>query len=176
MRVGAIGQCQRALTLFQEGGCAGERAAVDGIIGRRVDLKIGGRDCAIGHNLSIDRLASDDELAVGAAVEGVGQCRFALRHDWRWWCHEALLFAQEIADMRRLVVARWLPIDGLTILRVVHQRVVAELRRDGRGVEADGLIVFGREDKLLAPVAQDVGLNAGIGLGRIGAETAGCGQ
>ena len=53
--------------------------------------------------------------------------------------------AEMEAGMRRLVVADVLPRDAQAILRVVHERAQAVLRRNRRGVEAQLLVVRGAQ-------------------------------
>ena len=83
-----------------------------------------------------------------------------------------LKLAQEVADVRRLVVAVHLGNHGVAILMVVEQRVVAPCGGGGGGVDAD-VAGRGAHHHLLAPVAEDVGLKARRGLGRVVGERAG---
>ena len=69
--------------------------------------------------------------------------------------------------MRGLVVAIVLRSDGEAVLRIVHQGVEAALRGDGSGIYAQGVVGDGTEDDFLAPVAEDVGGEAGGGFAAV---------
>ena len=72
--------------------------------------------------------------------------------------------SHEVTDVGRLVVTAHLPTDGLPVLHVVQQGIVAPARRDGCGVDDQRLVVGGRVDDFLAPVSENVGLEGRCAL------------
>ena len=102
-------------------------------------------------------LAAADAAAAGYLLTaGVGE---------GWGSHgDTLELAQEVAGVGRLVVTAHLPHHGLAVLGVVPQRVVAPGGRVGGGIDAY-VAAGGAQHQFLAPVAQQVALVAGSGLG-----------
>ena len=73
---------------------------------------------------------------------------------------DAFQFAKEIAGTRRLVVAAHLPYHCIAVLMVVPKGIVAPLCCRRRRVNAD-VAIGGAHDDFLAPVAENVALEAG---------------
>ena len=76
------------------------------------------------------------------------------------------MIPDEIAHVRRLVVAAHLPYHRLTILHVMPECVVTPFCGDGGGVDTD-LVVGSTHHYLFAPVTEDVALVAWCCLGII---------
>jgi len=74
---------------------------------------------------------------------------------------------QEESGVGRLVVGYILPGNRLTILRVVHERVDAMLRRDDGRVDAQFLVVGCSLDQLFTPVAKEIGAKCRCGLAAV---------
>ncbi len=64
-------------------------------------------------------------------------------------------FAEKEARVRRLIVCHILGGDLQPVLRIVHERIEAMLRRGRRHVDAKR-VVAGAEDGFLTPVAEDI--------------------
>ena len=105
-------------------------------------------------------------LAVALASDGPVVGHFhATRVDEGWGSDgDAFQFAEEIAHVGRLVISVHLPDDGIAVLVVMPQGIVAPCGGSGGGIDAD-VVVFGAHHHLLAPVAEEVGLQTGRCLG-----------
>ena len=66
--------------------------------------------------------------------------------------------SHEVTDVGRLVVTAHLPTDGLPVLHVVQQGIVAPRCWEGCGIDNQRLVVGRRADDFFAPVSEDVGL------------------
>ena len=106
-------------------------------------------------------MVSVEVAAYGRAVAHDG----APRGGEGWGSYGDILhLAEEVAGVGRLVVAAHLPHHSVAVLVVVPQRVVAPSSGGGGRVDAD-VVGCCAHDDLLAPVAKDVALEAGGGLG-----------
>ena len=85
-------------------------------------------------------------------------------HEWRWGDGNALQFTKEVAHMRWLVISVHLCDHRIAILMVVPEGIVAPVGRDGGGIDTY-VVVVGAHHHLLAPVAEEVGLQTGRCLG-----------
>ena len=75
--------------------------------------------------------------------------------------------AKEEACVRGLVVSGLLCGDLCAVLRVMHQALNPVVRVIGRAVNADGITGGGADNKLLAPVAEEIRRQAGRALGGV---------
>ena len=91
-----------------------------------------------------------------ADAAAVGNLRATGHREGRRSNGDAFELADEVAGVRRLVVAYALPNHTLTILMIVPKRVVAILGGNVRGVDANALVVRRASHDFLAPVAEDV--------------------
>ena len=71
---------------------------------------------------------------------------------------------QKEGSMWRLIVGHVLPGDAHSVLWIVHQRTQPDIRGDVGGKDQQCGIIGGTCNDLFAPVTQDVGTEAGIGL------------
>ena len=76
--------------------------------------------------------------------------------EWRRSHGDVLQFTQEVAGMRRLVVAHRLPYHGLAVLMVVPESVVTPFGNHISSVHAYIFIISRTNYDFLAPVAEDV--------------------
>lgn len=85
-----------------------------------------------------------------------------IRHRWRVHAH-----AEIEAQVGRLVVRVLLPGNGGPVVRIVHQGVHALGGGERRREHHHAGLVGQREDGFLAPIAHDIGHEAGVGLGAV---------
>ena len=76
-----------------------------------------------------------------ADAAAVGNLRATSHREGRRSNRDAFELADEVAGVRRLVVAYALPNHTLTILVIVPKRVVAILGGNVRGVDANALVI-----------------------------------
>jgi hypothetical protein len=72
----------------------------------------------------------------------------------------------------RLVIGYILRGNANSVYRIVQEGVQAIVRGDSSHIKAQGAVVLCTHEYLFAPIAQDVGVNTGIRLGTIIADTA----
>ena len=108
-------------------------------------------------------VATHEQVVVGSgngsAILNLGT---STQDEWRRSNGDILQFAQEEADMRRLIIAFVLPAHTVTILMVVPEGIEGIVGSNGSGKDAQGRIVAGAQHHLLAPVTQDVALSRGV--------------
>ena len=172
-------QYQHAVALLHQ-----THTACEGAAGQRMGISVGGdvvvvvvslhpcrsiieedvgRRAVVNAHRSVASLAENNLLVVFAGTYAADNFLAAGHGEW-WRSHgDAFQFAEEIADVGRLVVAAHLPHHGVAVLGVVPQCVVAPRGLLGGGIDTE-LIVGGAHDDFLAPVAQYVALIAGSGL------------
>ena len=104
---------------------------------------------------------------VGGGLDSTSHLGAALERQCGGTVGDALQLADEEAGLRRLVIADALPGHAVTVDMVVPQRRHAPRALVAGGIDAQGLVVAGAQDKLLAPVAEDVAEEARVILRRV---------
>ena len=130
---------------------------------------VDGQDVRLGTFLDGNRLVliARDEQVVAGGRDGGADLGAAVEHQWGRSLGDALQFAEEVADVRRLVVAHTLPCHAVAILMVVPEGVDAVVRGVVRRVDVECRVVAGAQHELLAPVADDVALGRRVVLRRV---------